>query len=105
MSDRTMVAAIANTSYGPKSLDHVHVGNSITEYLASISGWKMAITLLVMLIVYDQGMQIFTQSIQELSESTDFDYSPISQKQRINRWTDVQAPIYGTIPSISEPEV
>jgi hypothetical protein len=50
-----MVIATANAS-NEYLLGVQHVGQSLSDYLVAMTGWQIAVTILVILITYDQGM-------------------------------------------------
>ena len=90
---------MANTSdvwYGPAS---DRVGHFFENHFATISGWQIAVAVLVALIAYDQCMPSYPRKTRSSALLTS--RSHVHQEQRIYCWTDVQTAIHGTVPSIT----
>jgi hypothetical protein len=95
----TLIMANTSAPYHA-SMPAVHF---FEEYLATISGWQIAATTLLVLIVYDQCQSTFLPAHHDAILLTL--HSHLHQEQRINRRANVQAAIHWPISSSIRSEV
>ena len=95
----TLIMANTSAPYHA-SIPAVHF---FEEYLATISGWQIAATTLLVLIAYDQCQSTFLPAHHDAILLTL--HSHLHQEQRINRRANVQAAIHWPISSSIRSEV
>ena len=99
----SMSAGLDNVSFSQPNLPQSwHSQITLPAIVEGWSTWQYAVTFVLGVIVYDQGKK---RCLISVTTQLTFDASDVHQAKGLHRWSCVQDPTHGPVPSSTRSEV